>query len=400
MITEIEIQNYKSIDKLRLELGRINVFIGENGAGKSNILEAIALAAAASAGKLDNEFLASRGIRTTKPEWMRAGFDSINNSAPICITLHKQANKFLLKLQNDNNAYSKWVLQEILVNDVNPATSRADTAAENTVAGVGIGAVLGNLISPGMGTLLGAILGGAIGNDSGKPKMPDMPSQIAEVLAYINKFVIYSPENTSLRRFQKEGQIEPLGINGEGILKLLNFYANETPPATLLKIKEQMQLLGWFQDFEVHAGEADSRLNISDRYLNEANPFFDHRSANEGFFFLLFYFALFSTNLTPKFFAVDNIDASLNPKLCERLTTKLVQLTKENDKQVILTTHNPAVLDGLNLDDDEQRLFVITRDIDGATQVRRIAKPRENGHPVRLSELFLRGALGGLPKGF
>ncbi len=49
MIAEIQIQNYKSIDKLRLELGRVNVFIGENGAGKSNILEAIALAAAPAA---------------------------------------------------------------------------------------------------------------------------------------------------------------------------------------------------------------------------------------------------------------------------------------------------------------------------------------------------------------
>ena len=74
MITEIQIENYKSIDKLTLELGRINVFIGENGAGKSNILEVITLAGAAAAGKLDNEFLASRGIRVTKPEHMRAAF--------------------------------------------------------------------------------------------------------------------------------------------------------------------------------------------------------------------------------------------------------------------------------------------------------------------------------------
>lgn len=132
----------------------------------------------------------------------------------------------------------------------------------------------------------------------------------------------------------------------------------------------------------------------------DGKQFFDHRSANEGFFFLLFCFALFSTGLTPKFFAVDNIDASLNPKLCEKLTSELVPLSKENDRQVILTTHNPAVLDGLNLDDDEQRLFVISRDVDGATQVRRISKPRDTGEPVRLSELFLRGALGGLPKGF
>ena len=47
MIREVKIQNYKSIERLDLELGRINVLIGENGCGKTNILEAIALASGA-----------------------------------------------------------------------------------------------------------------------------------------------------------------------------------------------------------------------------------------------------------------------------------------------------------------------------------------------------------------
>ena len=41
MIREIHVENFKSIEKLTLELGRINVFIGANGCGKSNLLEAI-----------------------------------------------------------------------------------------------------------------------------------------------------------------------------------------------------------------------------------------------------------------------------------------------------------------------------------------------------------------------
>ena len=347
MITEIEIQNYKSIDKLHLELGRVNVFIGENGAGKSNILEAIALAAAASADKLDNEFLASRGIRVTKPQVMRAGFDVANTYAPILLSTKVNNVSARWELSNDNRPYAKWA--------VKPPTNE-DKATYDL-------------------------------------------RKFCEPETHLTNFVIYSPENTSLRTFQREGQIEPLGINGEGLLKLLGVFSDQNF-GVLNKIKERMRLLGWFQDFQVRAGEADGRLDIIDRHLTHGKQFFDHRSANEGFFFLLFYFALFSTDLTPKFFAIDNIDASLNPKLCEKLTSELVQLSKEHDKQVILTTHNPAVLDGLNLDDDEQRLFVITRDVDGATQVRRIAKPRETGQPVRLSELFLRGALGGLPKGF
>lgn len=78
MIKEVTIENYKSIQSLTLPLGRVTVLIGENGCGKSNILEAIALASAAAADKLSNEFLAPRGIRVTDPKLMRSGFDIRN----------------------------------------------------------------------------------------------------------------------------------------------------------------------------------------------------------------------------------------------------------------------------------------------------------------------------------
>ena len=74
MVREIKIQNYKSVQDLTLELGRINVLIGANGCGKSNILEAIAFGSAAAEDKLGNGFLSSRGIRVTDPIWMRSGF--------------------------------------------------------------------------------------------------------------------------------------------------------------------------------------------------------------------------------------------------------------------------------------------------------------------------------------
>ncbi len=35
MITEFRIENYKSIENLSINLGRINVFIGENGCSNS-----------------------------------------------------------------------------------------------------------------------------------------------------------------------------------------------------------------------------------------------------------------------------------------------------------------------------------------------------------------------------
>ena len=109
MITSFDIENYKSINNLSLKLGRVNVFIGENGCGKSNILEAFALASAASQNKLDNEYLAARGIRVTKPQLMRSAFDiaSIDLPVKLSLTLNKQ-DEFSYELNNNNDLYSKW----------------------------------------------------------------------------------------------------------------------------------------------------------------------------------------------------------------------------------------------------------------------------------------------------
>lgn len=45
MIRSVEIRNFKSIAWTSLSLGNVNVFVGANGSGKSNILEAIGMAA-------------------------------------------------------------------------------------------------------------------------------------------------------------------------------------------------------------------------------------------------------------------------------------------------------------------------------------------------------------------
>jgi predicted ATPase len=188
------------------------------------------------------------------------------------------------------------------------------------------------------------------------------------------------------------------------LFKLLTVLSSVSNLERLTEIKKQLTLLDWFDDFELASNSplGQKNINIRDKFLDENLAYFTQKSANEGFLFLLFYFTLFISQETPSFFAIDNVDASLNPKLCSRLVKDLAVLSKKHDKQAILTTHNPAILDGLDLNDEEQRLYVVYRNKLGQTKVKRIQKsePVEGQPPVRLSEAFLRGYLGGLPRNF
>ncbi len=393
MLEAIEIENYKSIEQLKLELGRVNIFIGENGCGKSNILEAIALAGAAEADKLDNEFLASRGIRVTAPELMRSRFSSSNQASNVEISIKDSDSKlpYYFSISNENSPYSKWTSENLLRVDIDDELiSLAEKKPE------GFTYDLDKFFSKYI------YANGTDGQSSAAELLEKVITNLREKGAFVD-FVIYSPENTALRNFYKEGQIEPLGINGEGLLKLIRVL-NEEEPEKLAVIKEALQLFDWYDDFKVPTehDQMEGTIHILDRYLNGA--VFDQRSANEGFLFILFYMALIVSKDTPSIFAIDNIDASLNPKLCTRLVKDIARLSKQYDKQVLLTTHNPATLDGLDLNDPEQRLFVVSRNRKGATRVKRITADKKpvsaSGEDLKLSEAMLRGYIGGLPKGF
>ena len=81
VIRLINIENFKSVRNETLSLGKLNVFIGANGCGKTNILEAIAFLGASRFNDLSFDGLYSRGVRTSRPDLLLSSFrDSIDRS--------------------------------------------------------------------------------------------------------------------------------------------------------------------------------------------------------------------------------------------------------------------------------------------------------------------------------
>jgi predicted ATPase len=358
MIQEITIENYKSIQSLSIELGRVTVFIGENGCGKSNILEAIALGSAAAADKLDNEFLAPRGIRVTDPQLMRSAF-SKDSSKYIKINFKNIDNQnFNFSFEIEGKDYPSYKIENRIL-EQQKATAFMKQFKQDYLLGQ---ESLDNIIKNFLDTF---------------NKKNESSKKILETEGILN-FILFALEFSKIQNFKEEGQILPLGIHGEGLFKYIQHLSLDKNKKNMDEIKEKLELIDWFEDFEIpdNLYPGERTLKIKDRYLDPDLEYFDQKSANEGFLFLLFYFCLFIGEETPKFFAIDNIDSSLNPRLCRRLIQELVELAKKYDKQVILTTHNPAILDGLDLDDQEQKLYVIKRKRSGQTRAIQIFTPK------------------------
>lgn len=415
MISEIRIQNFKSIEDLTLKPGRVTVLIGENGSGKSNILESIAFAAAAAANKLDNSFLFNRGIRVTEDTWMQCAFpkeesdQGVKGAQPgIRMTVKGGENDPLFEcavsssIRDADGSFERWVVRAPI------SEGELDKALWDKEISQKVEERLEYL---------------KLGKSTATEKLKEPHDILREIFASLElssrktqlllthattlglaDFVIYAPENTMLRTPPPEGALEPVGMRGEGLFKLLQSFADPKFAERLADLKECLHLFGWFDDFlpPDDIGTAQARLQIRDRWLAPERAIFDQRSANEGFLYVLFYLTLLTSWRTPKFFAIDNVDSALNPKLCSSLMRKIAELAKKYDKQVICTTHNPAILDGLNINDDEQRLYTVQRDSDGRSTLNRVRPPKAQPGkpPMKLSAAFVAGNIGGLPDYF
>jgi predicted ATPase len=404
MIESIHIKNFKSVIDQNLEIGTFNVLIGENGCGKSNILEAIAFGAAGSANKLEYEYFANRGIRATNPEFMFPAFPNYKKRKSITIKFQTsdKEHTYEYDIINDPDDPKKWIDQNKreLLKEIEKIFTTFYLEDDETKKNEYIAELEDKESINRLTELIRPFHKDEDYKEFFSQVFPKVLEQKMFSHPHISEYVIYSPEQAILRNLEETKQIYPLGIKGEGLFQWLKELAFKKKLKTLNAIKKDLMLLDWYEDFVLPKNllKNELSLEIKDKYLDEKLQYFDQRSANEGFLFLLFYFTLFISKDTPKFFAIDNIDSSLNPKLCMQLTKSLALLAKKNGKQVIVTTQNPAILDGLNLADKNQRLFVISRNEKGYTRAQRIQD--KDNRTMRLSEVWTKGFIGGLPDNF
>ncbi|MCK5522896.1 MAG: AAA family ATPase [Thiomargarita sp.] len=374
MLKTLTIENYKSIQKATIELSRINIFIGDNGCGKTNILETLAMASASKALVLDVEGLINRGIRIARPNLTFSSFTGIRQQQKIIINLALQGNnetKFeipsILSCDDDKNIYAVWK-DESRLYFIDKTEIRH--------------------------------------NVNHKERIITEP-WIVHDIKQLTEYLIFNLNTDALKGFSSKSNRIPLGINGEGLDILLSEF---TEPEWK-QLQKYNYLISWLEEtftdkkdslkFKGYKlGRSHSILYFKDKFMQKKNNVFSAENANDGIVHVLFYLALFISHKTPSLFAIDNIETYLNPRICRTLLKELIQLAKKNDKQALITTHNPSLLDGLNLQDDEQKLFVVSRNDDGKTRTKPIRLKPKSDEKLKLSEMWMRGYLGGLPTNF
>jgi energy-coupling factor transporter ATP-binding protein EcfA2 len=394
MLRTLKVERFKSLVKLELELGRINVFVGANGSGKSNLLEAVGVLGAAAFGRVDDETLLRRGVRPGVPSLYKTAFSSKDKVPRI----------FFGATSGNGSRYEVGLWNPIDKPD--PAwrymTEKLEKADGSSVVTRGVKTYGKQNQEQGVAALE------TVNLSPGDPAL----SLMDELRAYS----IHCPNTPSLRGLVQDLQSrEPVGLSGgrlpEAIEELLSAARRNNLLAGL--VDEVRDLIDWASDFSagpsvgvpLSPSAARSRLVVqfTDRFMAKKRNRLTGYDASEGALYILFCAVLALHPRAPKCLAIDNVDQALNPRLAQRLMAKLCSWggSVNGGQQLLLTAHNPAVLDGLPLTDPEVRLFTTDRDSNGHTVVRRIdleaARLKRPNDDWTLSRMWMTGLLGGVP---
>lgn len=387
-ISQIAISGFKAIRNASFNPGNINVLVGANGAGKSAFLEAIGLLSLAMTDRVDETGLLRKGVRLSTPALYKTSLKEQKRKPTIDLSVQWQdeANyKYDVHLNTPPDESGHWRYHsEALYKNETHIWGRSGRSKESYDSRVGM-------------------------------LMLDPAEQLKDVRHMIeafNKYAIYQPTTPILRgNIQDSIQEVPLGLNGgrlaEAIADLLKVENDDLLFGSMF-MDDLLELIDWADSFtittpkksNINAGIATSRrvIEFCDRYMKESDHFTAY-DASEGSLYVLFLLCLAMHSQAPEIFAVDNFDQAMNPRLAKVVTRQFCNLIEKQGKTVFLTTHNPLVLDGLDLRNDSIRLFAVERNRKtGEAEINRIkVTPELIEKDMPLSRLWISGLLGGVP---
>ncbi|WP_295867020.1 AAA family ATPase [uncultured Oscillibacter sp.] len=389
-LKQIYIKHFKSLYDVSFKPGKINVFIGANGSGKTTVLESIGLLSAAMTDRVDDASLQRKGVRLSVPTLYKSNFKDIERRNPT----------ILLSLEWDDNDVSHSFKYNV---HLTPPTNtdywkyHSEAFYQDGIQKWG----RSNASRQQSNNYIGFFL---IDDDK------DLESGRKTAKALSN-YGIFQPNTMTLRGMIPDpSQSAPLGLNGgrlaEAIKELL-FTIDDNVMFGDIFMDDVLEMIDWASNISVSAPKRNNInanipttrqvIEFADRYMKNSVQFTGY-DASEGALYVLFMLALAMHPQGPAIFAVDSFDHALNPHLAKKMTEVFCQEIIKNGKTAFLTTHSPLVLDGLDITNDEIRLFAVDRDSKGHSQITRITvSPELLAQGQSLSRLWINGRLGGVP---
>lgn len=364
MIVHLQFENWKSYESASLDIDTLSVLIGTNASGKSNALDALVLLNRSASGALFTSALQGDGVQSPLRgglEWAARKPGNIFAITIVCRTEDdttdfeyrlecyvtdkrcevnaEELTRKKFKLKKDKTRQTNPGVIKLLRTDNCPPDSPTIVARlYNGKQGPGSPRSLGRGHS-----LLFQLSGQKLGQD--------VQEGISEVISSLRDIFVLDPIPSHMRNYSPlADKLDGDARNIAGVIavltkddehrveKTLTHYVSKLPERDIKRV--YAETVGKFQ--------ADAMLYCEEHWTDKGvAPTVDARGMSDG---TLRFLAILTALLTrPKgsLLVIEEVDNGLHPSRSNLLLDMLYTLGKQRGVDVLVTTHNPALLDAM-----------------------------------------------------
>lgn len=360
-LQSVRVRNFKAIvDSRVVKLGPLTVFVGNNGSGKSSLIEAL-------------------------EAWQNITLYGLDNAMGRWLGIEHVRHKSLEAKERAGKQVNPIVFQA----DIGPTprkATRLEIEINNTPNGDRMGIVEERLTRPGSG---GKFVGRPVNPrlDSGRSYLsmyPDGFAQPARDLAHW-QFLSLAPDNMGIPQPQQrtEGRVR-LRRDGANIADYLLEIRNLSPQVFEGIVQTMAYVLPYARDLQpAVTSELERKAYLQ---LTEADYKVPGWMLSTGTLRVLALLAVLRHPQPPPLIVVEEIENGLDPRSLHLLVEEIRTAVLSGITQVVLTTHSPYLLDLLKLD----QIVLVARDANGQP---RFHRPQDSDSLQRWSQEFSPGRL-------
>lgn len=361
MITELQLENWKSYERASLHIDPLSVLVGTNASGKSNALDALLLLNRVASGAMLTSALKGEGTQSPVRggvEWAARQPGSVFALGVVCradeltdyeyrmegrITesrcdLHsEQLTRIKYRLGKDGNRKSQAGSIKLL---------RTDPCAEGSPT------IIARLYNEKQGTprqLSRTHL--VLFQLVGQKLRQEIQDGVTSVITVLRDIFILDPIPSHMRNFSPLSErLDSDAWNIAGVLAALPKEKQQEIEAVLTRYASQLPERDIHRVYAETVGKfnSDAMLYCEEHWLDEGPPpTVDARGMSDGTLRFLAILTALLTRPRGSLLVIEEVDNGLHPSRARLLLDMLKTVGSQRGVDVLVTTHNPALLDAM-----------------------------------------------------
>ncbi|MFZ2855436.1 MAG: AAA family ATPase [Rhodocyclaceae bacterium] len=361
MITELHLENWKSYERSTLHIDTLSVLVGTNASGKSNALDALLLLNRLASGAMLTSAL--KGDGTQAPvrggvEWAARQPGSIFAVGVVCRGDELTDYEYRLEGQITESHCDLYSEQLTRIRyrqgkdgqrksvAGNIKLLRTDTCPENSPT------IIARLYNEKQGTprqlsRAHTVLFQLVG----QKLRQEIQDGVTEVISSLRDIFILDPIPSHMRKFSPlSDRLESDAWNIAGVLAALPTQKQQEIEAVLTKYASQLPERDIRRVYAETVGKfnSDAMLYCEEHWLDKGPPpTVDARGMSDGTLRFLAILTALLTRPKTSLLVIEEVDNGLHPSRARLLLDMLKAVGTQRDVDVLVTTHNPALLDAM-----------------------------------------------------